>query len=189
MPRVIEYLSTTFVFTISLAFTFYGLLTPDWLIFTPPKPFRMETHYGLFEKCSQLTGECRRFPLQSAGDCEEENFCEKWQLAGYSLVTAAIIASFTWISLIGIMCGGRRSMEKGWRSAVGLFLLNALFGALSMSLIANLYNSSNTFYFGTRYGMSFILATIGWCLSLFCSVGLALSVLFGPPGYDYEPIR
>lgn len=58
-----------------------------------------------------------------------------------------------------------------------------------MGVIAYLYNTSATFYVGTRYNVSFIVSTISWCLSMFLAAILTLVAVLSPPEYTYEPIH
>jgi hypothetical protein len=46
----------------------------------------------------------------------------------------------------------------------------ALPQAFSMGTIAYLFNSSATFYMGTRYNFSFILSIISWILSVVLAI-------------------
>jgi hypothetical protein len=57
-----------------------------------------------------------------------------------------------------------------------------------MGVVAYLFNSSSSFYVGTRYDLSFIFATISWCLSFVIAGILLLAAMLGPPEYAYESL-
>lgn len=67
-------------------------------------------------------------------------------------------------------------------------LLVALPQALSMGIIAYLFNSSATFYMGTRYNFSFVLCIISWILSVLLSIILSLVAFLSPPEYAYQQL-
>lgn len=58
-----------------------------------------------------------------------------------------------------------------------------------MGIIAYLFNTSATFYVGTRYNVSFIVCTISWCISIFLAAVLCLVAVLSPPEYAYQPIN
>jgi hypothetical protein len=79
--------------------------------------------------------------------------------------------------------------KDGWvNEGTNLMIHVAIPQVFSMSIIAYLFNSSSSFYMGTRYNVSFILCIISWCLSIFLAVVLSLVAFIGPPEYAYNPI-
>jgi hypothetical protein len=73
-------------------------------------------------------------------------------------------------------------------SSSRLFILHAVPQAAAMGVVAYLFNSSSSFYMGTRYDLSFIFATISWCLSVVIAGILVLAAVLGPPEYAYESL-
>ncbi|SAM02351.1 hypothetical protein [Absidia glauca] len=168
--------------------TILALALPKWLTFITPVPFYTETNYGLFKMCRSFAKECRTFPSGDDGDCGEDGFCELWRGAAAAVVLSAILGAFVILALLGTMCSGRRKRARAWVTIAGLLLLYAIPQVFSMSIIAYLFNSSSSFYMGTRYNVSFILCIISWCLSIFLAVVLSLVAFIGPPEYAYNPI-
>ncbi|EPB87633.1 hypothetical protein HMPREF1544_05617 [Mucor circinelloides 1006PhL] len=82
----------------------------------------------------------------------------------------------------------RRKRSKAWAPISFMFLIYALPQAFSMGTIAYLYNSSATFYMGTRYNFSFIFCIISWILSIMLSVVLSLIAILSPPEYAYQQL-
>jgi ABC-type dipeptide/oligopeptide/nickel transport system permease component len=64
----------------------------------------------------------------------------------------------------------------------------ALPQAFSMGTIAYLFNSSATFYMGTRYNFSFVLSIISWILSVVLAIVLSLIAVLSPPEYAYQQL-
>ncbi|KAI8088676.1 uncharacterized protein BX664DRAFT_331084 [Halteromyces radiatus] len=184
---LLAYVVTFFVFTCSYILTILALALPKWLTFITPAPFYTETNYGLFQICRSFA-KCRAFPSGDNGDCGEDGFCELWRGAAAGMVLSAILGAFVLLALLGTMCSGRRKRAKAWMTLAGLFVIYAIPQVLSMGIVAYLYNSSSTFYIGTRYNVSFILCIISWCLSIFLAVILSIVAFVGPPEYAYNPI-
>ena len=105
------------------------------------------------------------------------------------MVLAAILGGLTILALLGTMCSSRRKRARAWVTLSGLFVLHAIPQAFSMGVIAYLFNSSATFYVGTRYNFSFIICTISWCFSIFLAAVLSLIAILSPPEYAYQPIN
>lgn len=66
--------------------------------------------------------------------------------------------------------------------------MTAIPQAFSMGIIAYLYNTSATFYMGTRYNFSFVLSIMSWCLAVILAVVLSLVGMLSPPDYSYQRI-
>jgi hypothetical protein len=60
--------------------------------------------------------------------------------------------------------------------------------AFSMGVIAYLFNTSSTFYMGTRYNFSFVLCIISWILSVILSIVLSLIAILIKPEYAYKQL-
>ncbi|KAI8890406.1 hypothetical protein K501DRAFT_319742 [Backusella circina FSU 941] len=186
---ILAYVVTLFVFISSYSFSIAALVFPKWLTFVTPVPFYIETNYGLFRLCRSITRECRAFPSADHGDCDEEGFCELWRAAGAGMILSAIIGGLVIVSLLGIMCSNRRKRARAWVSIACMFILYAIPQAFSMGVIAYIFNTSATFYMGTRYNFSFILCIISWCISVLLALVLSMVALLSPPEYAYEPLN
>ncbi|KAI8967812.1 hypothetical protein BDF20DRAFT_215499 [Mycotypha africana] len=185
---LLAYVVTFFIFICNYTLTICSIVFPRWLTFVTPVPFYMETHYGLFKLCRSITRECRVFPSYDHGDCQEEGFCELWRAAGASMILSAILGGLALFALLATMCSNRRKRSKAWAPISFLLVLYALPQIFSMSVMAYLYNSSSTFYIGTKYNVSFVLCIISWIVSILLSVILSLVAVLGPPDYSYQPL-
>ncbi|KAG0352254.1 hypothetical protein BGZ54_002878, partial [Gamsiella multidivaricata] len=92
-----------------------------------PEPYYTETNYGLFQKCSTLTDDCRRFPLKKWGDCDHDkgsdrwvNLCLEWRLAAGMSVVAAIVGLWVLAGLGTVLYTGERWRAHGWKHILGL---------------------------------------------------------------------
>ncbi|KAI8640825.1 hypothetical protein BD408DRAFT_226846 [Parasitella parasitica] len=186
---LLAYVVTFFIFICNYTLTICSLIFPKWLTFVTPVPFYIETNYGLFKLCRSITRDCRPFPSYDHGDCEEEGFCELWRAAAAGMVIAAVIGGLTILALLATMCSQRRKRSKAWAPISLLFLIYALPQAFSMGTITYLFNSSATFYMGTRYNFSFIFCIISWILSVMLSVVLSLIAFLAPPEYAYQQLH
>ncbi|KAL1934930.1 hypothetical protein VTP01DRAFT_4070 [Rhizomucor pusillus] len=186
---LLAYVVTFFLFLCNYALTITALIIPKWLSFVAPMPLYMETDYGLFRLCRSFNRDCRPFPSEDQGDCGEDGFCELWRAAGAGMVLATILGGLTLIALLGTMCSNARKRGKAWTTLAGMFVLHAIPQAVAMGIIAYLFNTSATFYVGTRYNVSFIVCTISWCISIFLAAVLCLVAILSPPEYAYQPIN
>ncbi|KAI8582250.1 hypothetical protein K450DRAFT_228071 [Umbelopsis ramanniana AG] len=184
---LVVYVVVFFLFLGSYALNLTALFLPKWLIFVTPRPFYTETTYGLFRLCRSYSGDCRPFPIEDQ-DCTEEGFCELWKTASTGMILAAVIGGLALLGLLATMCSNRRKRANGWKLLSALFILHAVPQAAAMGVVAYLFNSSSSFYVGTRYDLSFIFATISWCLSVVIAGILVLAAVLGPPDYAYESL-
>ncbi|KAI8068118.1 uncharacterized protein B0P05DRAFT_551845 [Gilbertella persicaria] len=185
---LLAYVVTLFVFLCNYGLTLSSILFPKWLTFVTPVPFYMETNYGLFKLCRSLTRECRSFPSVDHGDCQEDGFCELWRAASAGMILSAVVGALAIMALFVTLCSQRRKRSKAWAPISFLFILYALPQALSMGIIAYLFNSSATFYMGTRYNISFIFCIISWILSVILAIVLCLVAILSPPEYVYHAL-
>ncbi|KAI8353241.1 hypothetical protein EDC96DRAFT_517295 [Choanephora cucurbitarum] len=186
---LLGYVVTFFVFLSNYALTLSAIAFPKWLTFVTPIPFYMETNYGLFKLCRSMTGECRPFPSYDHGDCQEDGFCELWRAAAAGMIVSAILGGLTILALLATMCTQRRKRAKAWAPISFMLVAYALPQILSMSLIAYVFNTSATFYMGTRYNFSFIFCIISWILSVMMAVVLSMIAILSPPEYAYHPFN
>ncbi|KAI9008801.1 hypothetical protein CLU79DRAFT_891723 [Phycomyces nitens] len=185
----VTYLIIFFAFCINYALTVTALVMPKWLTFVTPIPFYIETNYGLFKLCKSFLRECRPFPSAKYNDCEQEGFCELWRASAAGMVLATIIGGLAILALLGTLCGGRLNRERAWSGVAGLFVISAIPQAFSMGVIAYLFNTSDAFYIGTRYNVSFILCIIAWCLNVILAIMLSMIAMLSPPEYAYQPLN
>ncbi|KAI7894508.1 uncharacterized protein EV154DRAFT_599857 [Mucor mucedo] len=185
---LLAYVVTFFIFCINYVFTLCAVIFPKWLTFVTPVPFYMETNYGLFKLCRSMTRECRPFPSSEHGDCQEDGFCELWRAAAAGMVIATILGGLTLFGILATMCSERRKRSQAWAPLSFMFLIYAIPQAFSMGIIAYLFNTSATFYMGTRYNFSFVLSIISWCLAVILAVILSLVGIMSPPDYSYQRI-
>ncbi|ORX58048.1 hypothetical protein DM01DRAFT_203391 [Hesseltinella vesiculosa] len=188
---LLTYVVTFFVFLTSYTLNILSLVLPKWITFVTPNPFYTETNYGLFRLCRSFAKECRVYPSYDAGDCGEskDGYCELWRGAAAGVVLSVILGAFVLIVLLVTMCSGRRKRAGAWATLSGLLILYAIPQAVAMGIIAYLYNTSNTFYIGARYNISFILCIVSWCLGLLLALILPIIASLSPPEYSYLPIQ
>ncbi|CAG8582370.1 11456_t:CDS:2 [Paraglomus brasilianum] len=184
MPSVTAYALISILFTIDYFLGFQSLIMPNWLVYVSRFPLKLEIHYGLFKKCSSVQG-CYPFPSPERNDCDEEWFCELWNAARFAVLFAAFVGAVTWLALVVVMLGGRGKRERMWGSIAAWLMFHAFFQFTAVGLIAYLFNNSDRFYFGYKYDMSFIFATISGSLSVMLSISLVLNGVLVPSRYDY----
>jgi len=119
-------------------FIFFGLIVDLVLSllskrvqFKGPEPFNTEANYGLFQKCSTLTGDCRRFPQKSWGDCDHDNstfgeksgryvnLCLEWRVAAGVAVASSIVGLWVLALLGTVLYAGDRWHANGWKYVLG----------------------------------------------------------------------
>ncbi|CAG8713503.1 10676_t:CDS:2 [Dentiscutata erythropus] len=165
------------------------MLLPNWLVFsTRSIPFRTSVYYGLFKKCTGYNDTCRPFPSVDQHDCNERNFCEEWEAAAIGMILAAVVGGLAWLHLVSVLVGGRAMREKAWKILSVLFFVYGIrkFAILqfsSIAFIAHLYSTADTFYYGTKYDVSFVLANVSASLSIVLGITLFMNGLLSPPEY------
>ncbi|KAG0348773.1 hypothetical protein BG004_004240, partial [Podila humilis] len=118
MPTHNAYIGTTVVFLATFGFQLVSLFDPKWVQYKSPEPYPTETNYGLFQKCSTLTSDCRRFPQKAWGDCDQDtssggkerwvNLCLEWRLAAGLSVASAIVGLWVLAGLATVFYTGER---------------------------------------------------------------------------------
>ncbi|CAG8663826.1 4225_t:CDS:1, partial [Dentiscutata heterogama] len=171
-------------------------------------PFRTSVYYGLFKKCTGYNDTCRPFPSVDQHDCNERNFCEEWEAAAIGMILAAVVGGLAWLHLVSVLVGGRAMREKAWKILSVLFFvygirkfdsvraliklvphslitncyyLPAILQFSSIAFIAHLYSTADTFYYGTKYDVSFVLANVSASLSIVLGITLFMNGLLSPP--------
>ncbi|CAG8432857.1 7345_t:CDS:2 [Diversispora eburnea] len=172
MPSIVAYALTSVLFTVSYSFTLLATVLPNWLLFSTPIPFQITTNYGLFKKCR---GDCRVFPSSDENDCDEKNFCEEWEGAAAAMIFAVIIGGLVWLNLVNALVSGRGGRARAWKGITVLLMIHALFQFTAVFLIAHLYTTSNRFYIGTKYDISFIFTNISASFSVVLAIILFMN--------------
>ncbi|CAO3568930.1 unnamed protein product [Mortierella alpina] len=191
MPTRNAYIATTAIFLATFGFQLASLFNPKWVQYTSPEPpeTRTEVNYGLFQKCSTLTDDCRRFPTNSYGDCDHDkgsnrwvNLCLEWRVAAGVSVAAAIVGLWVLAGLGTVLYSGERWHATGWKHILGLVGIFAGLQIVSMGLIAHVTQTSSIFAHH-HYGPSFIFSNVSWALSAALALGVVLYARYGTPGY------
>ncbi|RIB26746.1 hypothetical protein C2G38_181782 [Gigaspora rosea] len=162
MPGTFYYTLAAITFFGSNVCSWFALLTPKWLLFESPRPYRTTTNYGLFLKCSSLNVDpCRSFPSDDEyDDCAEDGFCEEWSTAKTDMIFACIIGGVAFFYLLYVLLfGGMNHKQIGWKYISGAVFITSLLQISTVSLIAHLYNTSDRFYYGVKFDICFMLAS------------------------------
>ncbi|CAG8523889.1 35894_t:CDS:2, partial [Racocetra persica] len=116
-------------------------------------------------KCSILDPDgCRDFPSNEYDDCLEDGFCEEWSAANTDMIFASIVGGVTFFYLLYVLFVGgsigRDLKRNGWKYISGAIFITSLLQLSTVSLIAHLYNTSDRFYYGVKFDICFMLATV-----------------------------
>lgn len=102
-------------------------MCPFRIQYKSPAPYYTETNYGLFQKCSTLTDDCRRFPQREWGDCGHDRgsgrwvkLCTEWRVAGGLEIAAAVVGLWILAGLTMVLYTGQRWHAHGWKHILGL---------------------------------------------------------------------
>ncbi|KAI9598985.1 hypothetical protein BDF19DRAFT_419294 [Syncephalis fuscata] len=194
----IVYVTTAFYFLLVYGLTLTSLFDLRWLIVSAPAPFGLEVTYGLGVSCSAF-GNCRAFPQESQGDCDEDdvlqldssgsssgpvlgykfNFCGCWRAARFAAMAGAALGILILAEIFGVLCATSRArQQRAWKSITALFAAHALCYMFATGIIHYLREMSARFYFGTSFGSGFYMATAGWILDWFAVIALCMYGLF-----------
>ncbi|KAK9760019.1 hypothetical protein K7432_016378 [Basidiobolus ranarum] len=182
MTSLRTYAVVSLLFTISYAFSLYSIFQNTWLRVRPLNPFKLNESYGLWTKCDIL-GYCRSFPDATKGDCTEYNFCTKWHVAQASMAFSGFLGGMIFIILLGLIFASYAQQSKGWGLVTLLLTIHAMCQMVSMFFIADLYNNSTQFYYGTSYDVSFIFCIVSWVVDIMIAVILSTVAILSPPAY------
>ncbi|KAK9759711.1 hypothetical protein K7432_017007 [Basidiobolus ranarum] len=177
------YTVVSLLFIVAYTLTLISVFHDNWLNFRISGPFKSNTYYGLWKKCS--SSDCRAFPDPSKGDCNEAGFCEKWQVAQSSMSIAGVFGILVLILLGTVFLLSPNRQAHSWKCIVPCLLIHAICQIIPMAIIANLYGNSPRFYFGTKYDFAFLSCITSWMLDVVCGVILFSIGMTSPP--DYEP--
>ncbi|KAI9663782.1 MAG: hypothetical protein M1821_007272 [Bathelium mastoideum] len=144
--------------------------------------------YGLHHYCSALTNTCTTFPRFEDCTGDERHFCSAWRSTGF-LMSFAVVVELSCVIAFGvILLGGRQKREVGWKVLGWLLGVAAVSQAICMSVVAYLYNHDAKFAPGWRLDMSWILATVSWCVLTLDATFIVTSAFVLPSEGDYELI-
>lgn len=106
---------------------FFFFLRKNRVVYRSSGPYYTEVSYGLFQKCSTLTDDCRRFPQKAYGDCDQDkesgrgmNMCTEWRIAAGAAVVASIVGLWIIAALTAVLYSGERWHASGWKHILGL---------------------------------------------------------------------
>ncbi|KAG0280088.1 hypothetical protein BGZ95_011311 [Linnemannia exigua] len=186
MPTRNAYIATMAVFLATFGFQLTSLFDPKWVQYMSPEPYYTEANYGLFQKCSTLTDDCRRFPQKSWGDCDQDkdsgrwvNLCTEWRVASAFAVLSAFVGLWVIAGLGTVLYTGERWHASGWKHILGLVGIFAGLQVVCMALIAHVTQTSAMFAHH-HYGLSFILS---WIMSALLALGVTLYARYGAQGF------
>ncbi|KAI8350011.1 hypothetical protein B0O80DRAFT_458864 [Mortierella sp. GBAus27b] len=188
MPTRNAYIATTGVIAIAFGFQIASLFDPKWVQYKSPRPYYTETNYGLFQKCSTLTEDCRRFPSKEWDDCSHDkgsgrwvNLCTEWRIAAGVEIAAAIVGLWILAALGMVLYTGQRWHAQGWKHVLGLVGIFAGLQVVSMGLIAHVVKTSAMFYHH-QYGPSFIFSNVSWTVAALTAFGVMGYAKYGNQG-------
>ncbi|KAF9362721.1 hypothetical protein BGX34_005610 [Mortierella sp. NVP85] len=189
MPTRNAYIGTAVVFAVTFGFQLASLFDPKWVQYKSPQPYYTETNYGLFQKCSTLTEDCRRFPQKDWGDCDHDkgsnrwvNLCAEWGVAAVLQIVAGVVGLWVLAALGAVLFTGQRWHAHGWKHVLGLIGVFAGLQVVSMGLIAHVAKTSSMFAHH-QYGASFIFSNVSWGVAAILSIGVLLYAKYGAQGY------
>ncbi|KAG9067280.1 hypothetical protein KI688_012063 [Linnemannia hyalina] len=188
MPTRNAYIAATAVFLAAFGFQLASLFDPKWVQYKSPEPYYTEANYGLFQKCSTLTDDCRRFPQKSWGDCDQDrdsgrrvNLCTEWRVASVFAIFSAFVGLWVIAGLSTVLYTGERWIATGWKHILGLVGIFAGLQVVCMALIAHVTQTSAMFAHH-HYGLSFIFSNVSWVLSAVLALGVTLYARYGAQG-------
>ncbi|KAI8893683.1 hypothetical protein BC833DRAFT_607565 [Globomyces pollinis-pini] len=182
------------IFTLSVVFSVYALLTPDFLRISKDPIFQLfSQEFGLFKTCitQGSSTSCMQFPNEKCqirfdGNFQNLSFCQSWLAARYLQIGAILFGSLAWFGWLGhlILNKSITALVIFWCSG-----LHALFQILVMQLMTSL-REDNIFYLGGAYGNSFSALNASWGLSIGVIVMFAVTLLIKRQSvvYVYVPI-
>ncbi|KAF8952051.1 hypothetical protein BGZ46_003690, partial [Entomortierella lignicola] len=152
-------------------------------------PYYTEVSYGLFKKCSTLSGECRRFPQSDWGDCDQDkdsgrwvSLCPEWRAAAGISVLASIVGLWIVAAIATVLYSGERWHANGWKHILGLVGIFGGLQVISMGLIAHVTQTSSMFKYNF-YGESFIITNVSWVLATALAIGVVIFARYNARGY------
>ncbi|KAF9431737.1 hypothetical protein BGZ76_011752 [Entomortierella beljakovae] len=189
MPTRNAYIATLAVFAATFGIQLASLFDPKWVVYRSSGPHYTEVDYGLFQRCSTLTDDCRRFPQSAWGECDHDqgsdrwvNLCAEWRVAAGAQVVASIIGLWIVAALGAVLYSGERWHASGWKHILGLIGVFGGLQVIGIGLVAHVAQTSALFTYN-RYGESFILSNVSWVLATAQAVGVIIFARYNSRGY------
>ncbi|QIW94818.1 hypothetical protein AMS68_000336 [Peltaster fructicola] len=188
MTRRIVYGISSWVFLASACCTIAAVILPNWISYTSPSDHDpVHVSYGLFQRCSSLTGKCTPYPQDE--DCQDGgSFCSMWRSTGFFMNLALVLELACVVAYITVLYGGRGAREVGWKIVVPLLSLIAAGQLIAMALVAYLFDHDERFFIGMELDKSWALCTVSWTVLLLNAAGVLSAAYVLPYEDDYEPI-
>ncbi|KAI9709343.1 MAG: hypothetical protein M1820_003463 [Bogoriella megaspora] len=170
--------------------TIASIVVPRWVSWNERSLRGGSIHYtyGLHRRCSSLTGVCTEFPRQEDCRGDEREFCSAWRSVGFLMSFTVVLELAGLIAFAVILLGGRQKREVGWKILGWILGVAAASEAVSMAVVAFLYDHDDRFFPGWKLDVSWILCTISWAILALDAIGIATAALVLPSEGDYELI-
>ncbi|KAF9940541.1 hypothetical protein BGZ65_006681 [Modicella reniformis] len=188
MPTRNAYIGTISIFAVAFGLQVATLFVPKWVQYESPSPHYTEVNYGLFQRCSTLTDDCRRFPQGDWGDCDHDKnsdrwvkLCLEWRVAAGTAVASSIVGLWILAGLGTVLYTGQRFHAQGWKHILGLIGVFAGLQIVSMALVAHVTHTSSMFVYN-KLGLSFFLNIGSWALGAVLALGVILYAKYGRQG-------
>ncbi|KAF2482795.1 hypothetical protein BDY17DRAFT_299179 [Neohortaea acidophila] len=189
MTRRIVYGISLWVFLGATACTIASILLPNWVSYTSPTTNdTIRVTYGLHQRCSSITGECRPFPKDDDCQGKDAYFCNMWRSTGFLLNFSVMVELAVVVAYAVILLGGRGKRESGWKVLAGLLGSISAAQLIAMALVAYLYEHDNRFFVGWELDKSWILCTVSWIVLLVDALAVVGAAVLLPKEDDYELI-
>ncbi|KAK6093617.1 hypothetical protein MT418_006224 [Batrachochytrium dendrobatidis] len=187
MPAPFQNLSSTYaaffaLFTISLAFSIYATVTPDFLRVNQIPVFgSLSMSFGLFQNCltTGTSTTCTEFPTK---DChislpkhadDDMSLCQSFLTARYLEIGALTFGGLAWMSWLAMINYTTRAATVGatiWCTGVHATC------QILVNVIMFKRRDDSIFFIGGDYGVSHSFTTASWVLDivLIAMLGIAL---------------
>jgi len=102
---------------------------------------------------------------------------------------ALVLEGMNMVAFIVILAGGRAKRENGWKMISLLLLVNVAVQCVAVSLVTYLYDYDDRFFEGWKLDLSWIMATVSWCVTVLLAAFISISGWLLPPEGGYELLR
>ncbi|KAH8145543.1 uncharacterized protein LAJ45_10513 [Morchella importuna] len=187
MSRVAIYTASLFVFIGVTALTLSSIIIPRWTSYEDTS-IPINYYYGLHKRCTSA-GDCAHFP--SYADCHgtDRYFCSMWRSTAWLMSFTLVIEGMNIVAFIVILAGGPVKRMNGWRMLGVLLLLNAIIQGAATSLVQYLYDYDDRFFVGWSLGISWVLATVSWVITVILAGIVVVGGWYLPPEGGYEFLK
>lgn len=135
MRRIIYGISL-WVFLAATACTIASTALPNWISYTSPTSTdTIRVTYGLYKRCSSISGKCTEFPLYDDCQGDDQSFCSMWKSAGFLMNFTLVLELATVVAYLTIMVGGRSSREAGWKVLASMLGIVTMSQLIAMALV------------------------------------------------------